>query len=58
MVRVEEVDELSNYENDENVECPVDANFADEWNNSINSNPNVNHGGQHITYKITTENCV
>ena len=41
MVRVEEVDVLSNIENDENVECPVDANFADEWNISINLNPNV-----------------
>ena len=45
MVRVEGVDELEIREKDEiEVKCPVDANFADEWNNSIYSNPNVNHG--------------
>ena len=44
MDRVEEVNELANIENDENVECPVDANFADDWSNSNKSNPNNNHG--------------
>ena len=44
MDRVEEVNELANIENDENVECPVDANFADDWRNSNISIPNNNHG--------------
>ena len=42
MVWVEGVDELENNEKDE-VECPVDANFADEWILSNNLIPNPKH---------------
>ena len=57
MDRVEEIIELANTENDDNVECPVDANFADDWRNSNKSIPNNNHGTPDTIVPVPGTQC-